>query len=103
VGNVWVTGSSKGGVGKTSNSIALAAYLARHGYRIACVDADPNQALANWHRISDHPGIDISTETDEDAIVAHLLEKPQNSMSYFATPVAGCIKPASFPSGLRIS
>lgn len=78
MGNVWVIGSSKGGVGKTSNSIALAAYLARLGYRVACVDADPNQALANWHRISDQPDIDVSTETDEDAIVTHLIQKASN-------------------------
>jgi len=40
--------SGKGGVSKTTLAASLASYLAREGWNVACVDADPNAHLARW-------------------------------------------------------
>jgi len=40
--------SSKGGVGKTTTSLALALGLARGGHSVCLLEADPNAPLAQW-------------------------------------------------------
>jgi chromosome partitioning protein len=75
MGSVIVAASSKGGCAKSVTSIALATNLARQGYRVACVDADPNAALMTWHRTANRTDISVSAEIDEDAIVAHIYER----------------------------
>lgn len=47
---VIVTANSKGGVGKTTLSTHLAAWLHEQGLRVAAVDADPQASLSQWLR-----------------------------------------------------
>ena len=45
---VIVMASSKGGVGKTTCAILLAAGFSRLGRKVTCFDCDPNQSLTRW-------------------------------------------------------
>jgi chromosome partitioning protein len=42
--------SSKGGVGKSTSAVLLAAELVRKGAEVVVIDADPNRPLAAWAR-----------------------------------------------------
>ncbi|MBK1659866.1 ParA family protein [Paracraurococcus ruber] len=57
--------SQKGGAGKTTICRVLAPTLARRGLRVACVDADPNRGLADWHGLYTGPAITLRAEADE--------------------------------------
>jgi chromosome partitioning protein len=72
--------SSKGGVGKTTLTTALAVNLATVGYRVAVCDADRNQAFAVWHKTTyDGPALAVSSEIDHNAIVGHLMGLAEQS------------------------
>jgi chromosome partitioning protein len=45
---VLTVASTKGGAGKTTIVMAIAAALAAEGLRVAVVDADPNRAYLSW-------------------------------------------------------
>jgi len=77
VGSIIVIASSKGGAGKTSLATALAVNLAAFGFRVAVVDADRNQAFANWHKIAEAPSLTCSSEIDHNKIVGHLMAKAE--------------------------
>lgn len=48
MGKVITTASSKGGVGKTTLTYALAEFLTRRGSTVHCLDVDPNKNLSGW-------------------------------------------------------
>jgi chromosome partitioning protein len=73
LGSIVVIASSKGGVSKTTTSICLSANLATRGYRVAGVDADRNQAFANWHKMAEALPLTCSTCIDHNEIVGHTL------------------------------
>lgn len=63
--------SWKGGCGKTTLCTALAVNLAACRYRIAVIDADPNQAFATWHKIAEAPPLTVTSCIDHNEIVSH--------------------------------
>lgn len=47
---ILVTASSKGGVGKTTTTLAIGAALAQEGARVLLLDLDQNRTLHRWSR-----------------------------------------------------
>jgi chromosome partitioning protein len=45
---VWAVANQKGGVGKTTTSIALAGLLAEAGKRVVVVDLDPHGSMTSY-------------------------------------------------------
>jgi chromosome partitioning protein len=63
---ILTVASTKGGAGKTTIVMALAATLAAEGLRIAVVDADPNRAYASWAaQAYEGTSVDVRAEADE--------------------------------------
>lgn len=48
---VWTVANQKGGVGKTTTTIALAGVLAEQGHRVLLVDTDPHASLSYYFGI----------------------------------------------------
>lgn len=49
---VWAVANQKGGVGKTTTSVALAGLVAQRGQRVLLVDLDPHGSLTAWFRMN---------------------------------------------------
>lgn len=65
MGSILTIASQKGGAGKTTVCRVMAPTLARRGLRVACIDADPNCGLADWHGLYSGPPITLRAEADE--------------------------------------
>ncbi|MDH3771847.1 MAG: AAA family ATPase, partial [Nitrospirota bacterium] len=52
---ICVFASSKGGSGKSTSSLLLAAELARKATAVTVIDADPNQPINDWAKLPGKP------------------------------------------------
>ena len=77
-GSIIAVCSWKGGCGKTTLCTALAVNLAAMRYRIAVIDADPNQAFATWHKIAEAPPLTVTSCIDHNEIVSHAAAQAES-------------------------
>jgi len=69
MGRILTVSSSKGGVGKTVLVCCLAPGLARRGYRVGVVDADPNASFTAWHSAYQGPALRCQAEARDVPVV----------------------------------
>ena len=79
-GSIIAICSWKGGCGKTTLCTALAVNLAAARYRVAVIDADPNQAFATWHKIAEAPPLTVTSCIDHNEIVPTPRLRPKTTM-----------------------
>ncbi|EAQ31866.1 MULTISPECIES: ParA family protein [Idiomarina] len=79
--HVWTIANQKGGVGKTTTTVALAGLLQQRGQRVLCIDIDPHASLTFYFGIDAEEldataydvfamGKNVDKETTKSAIVA---------------------------------
>jgi len=72
---VWTIANQKGGVGKTTTTVALGGLLAAQGYRVLLVDLDPHGSLTSYFR--------CPVEGVEDQAQALFRERPLDRRDAF--------------------
>lgn len=67
---VLVFASSKGGVGKSTTALCLGQTLAREGFSVHILDADPNAPIIGWAEVTDLEGSNLTVvgPLNEDSI-----------------------------------
>lgn len=67
---VIVLASPKGGVGKSTTALVLGTTLAERGAEISIIDADPNQPIVEWGKLTGRPrNINVISCTSEKEII----------------------------------
>ncbi|MBB3309083.1 chromosome partitioning protein [Rhizobium sp. BK196] len=85
--------NTKGGAGKTTAVLLLATELARQGYRVTILDADPQHWISRWHEISGHvPNISVIDFVTTASLPQHVSENKQNT-DYFIIDLPGARNP----------
>ena len=81
---VWAVANQKGGVGKTTSSIALAGLLADAGKRVVVVDLDPHGSMTSYFGYDpdtlEHSAFDLflhQGKVEEEGNPKEMLLKPQ--------------------------
>ena len=88
MGTIITISSSKGGVGKTVLVCCLAPGLARRGYRVGVIDADPNASFQAWHTSYQGPEIRCAAEA-RDVPVVDLAQKWATELDVILVDTAG--------------
>ncbi|SNB66536.1 chromosome partitioning protein [Arboricoccus pini] len=74
--SVLTIASSKGGPGKTTVTMLLAAALAKEGQRLSVIDADPTEAFSRWARQTyEGPPFDCFFEAEESRLAHRINER----------------------------
>lgn len=85
--------NTKGGAGKTTAVLLLATELARKGYRVTILDADPQHWISRWHEVSGHvPNISVIDFVTTASLPVHISENKHNT-DYFLIDLPGARNP----------
>ncbi len=85
--------NTKGGAGKTTAVLLLATELARKGYRVTILDADPQHWISRWHEISGHvANISVIDFVTSASLPLHISENKHNT-DYFIIDLPGARNP----------
>jgi chromosome partitioning protein len=84
--------NTKGGAGKTTAVLLLSTELARRGYRVTILDADPQHWISHWYEISGHvPNISVIDFVTSASLPVHLSEN--SATDYFILDLPGARTP----------
>ncbi|OWV70215.1 chromosome partitioning protein ParA [Rhizobium sp. R634] len=85
--------NTKGGAGKTTAVLLLATELARKGFRVTILDADPQHWISRWHEISGHvPNVSVIDFVTTASLPQHISENKHNT-DYFIVDLPGARNP----------
>jgi chromosome partitioning protein len=85
--------NTKGGAGKTTAVLLLSTELARRGYRVTILDADPQHWISHWKEISGPvPNISVIDFVTSTSLPLHLKESKHNT-DYFIVDLPGARNP----------
>lgn len=85
--------NTKGGAGKTTAVLLLATELARKGYRVTVLDADPQHWITRWYEISGHvPNVSVIDFVTSASLPQHLTEC-RDGTDYFIIDLPGARTP----------
>lgn len=85
--------NTKGGAGKTTAVLLLSTELARRGYRVTILDADPQHWISHWKEISGPvPNIEVIDFVTSTSLPLHLSES-RNNTDYFIVDLPGARNP----------
>lgn len=81
--------NAKGGAGKTTAALLLAAELAHQGYRVGILDADPQRWISQWHELSGpQHNIEVISEVTVASIQGHIRDLARTT-DYTVIDLAG--------------
>ncbi len=85
---IIVLGSQKGGVGKSTLAVSIAAYLMSLGNRVIIVDADDQKSVLTWYnnRPEDLPHIPVTGATGN---IKAMLKEHEKSYDFVIADCAG--------------
>ncbi|AVA22141.1 ParA family protein [Rhizobium sp. NXC24] len=84
--------NTKGGAGKTTAVLLLSTELARRGYRVTILDADPQHWISHWYEISSRvPNISVIDFVTSASLPIHLSEN--SATDYFILDLPGARTP----------
>lgn len=86
---ILLIGSQKGGCGKSTIAINIAAYLAKHNKDIVLVDADPQQSSANWVKDRDDTNLPKVHCVQRYGDIKNTLKDLDSRYDYVIVDVAG--------------
>src|ERR1700761_6480894 len=85
--------NTKGGAGKTTAVLLLSTELARRGYRVTILDADPQHWISDWKEISGPiPNVSVIDFVTSTSLPLHLRES-KDSTDFFIVDLPGARNP----------
>jgi chromosome partitioning protein len=85
--------NTKGGAGKTTAVLLLATELARQGYRITILDADPQRWISRWHETGDQLANISVLSYVTSANIQSTLSSYRERTDYFILDLPGASSP----------
>lgn len=75
-----VFATPKGGAGKSTSAVLLAAELANRGGAVTIIDADPNRPVSQWVKRGEAPkGLTVEGDVSEDTIIDQIEDAARKS------------------------
>lgn len=85
--------NTKGGAGKTTAVLLLSTELARQGYRVTILDADPQRWISRWHETGDAlPNINVVSYVTS-ATIQNVITGSRDKTDYFIIDLPGASTP----------